>query len=115
MKNLLIAILIGILLINGFIQLAKEFWDLGYVLAQYNVDMLSAMIIASAMGIVLIVVGFVVAISLIGTMMFAGVAVLSAILIAGLTSFWPVLAVIALVVWLVKNKSEPNRSEFTAH
>jgi hypothetical protein len=114
MKNLLIAIVIGILLINGFMHLAQEFWHLGFVLAEYNVDMLSAMIIASAIGIVLIVAGFVVAISLIGTMMFAGVAVLSALIIAGVTSFWPVLAVIALVVWLLKNKTDPKHNTWSA-
>jgi hypothetical protein len=57
----------------------------------------------------LVIVGFVVAISVVGAIIFAVCAALVGIFVAGVSAFWPVLLFALIVYYLVKDKHSSSR------
>lgn len=104
MKNLILAILIMILLVNGALHIVHEWFDFTLMLQSFNLDIVSASILFSALSIIAVIIGFVVAVSVLGTAVFVGCAILSSIFIVSLTAFWPALFVMLLAIWLLSNK-----------
>lgn len=104
MKNLVIAILIAILITYTFGHVAAEWFDISIQIDEEVLTPVAAMAGLTIAGIVLVVVGVVVALSVFGAIFFAVMAVFIGLLFAGLSVFWPMFIVIALVVWLVRDK-----------
>ncbi|MCP3429310.1 hypothetical protein [Opacimonas viscosa] len=104
MKNLIIAILMVILLVNGLLHVVYEWFDFTLMLNSFNLDIVSASILFSALSIIAVIIGFVVAVSVLGTVVFVGFAILSSVFIVSMTAFWPALLIMLLAIWLLSNK-----------
>lgn len=104
MKNFVIAILIAILITYSFGHVAAEWFDIRISIDEEVLTPFAAMAGVTIAGIVLVVVGVIVALSVVGTVFFAFFAVLVGLVFAGLSVFWPMLLVVGLVIWLVKDK-----------
>lgn len=104
MKNLVIAILIAILITYCFGNIANEWFDITVSLDDEILTPFEALAGATIVGVVLTIVGVVVAVSIFGVLLAATIAVVTAVVIAGISALWPMLLVLAIVVWLVKDK-----------
>jgi hypothetical protein len=104
MKNLLIAILIAILLTYCGGQIVSEWFDVSIRMDEHLLTPLESFAGFTLAGVILVIVGFIVAVSVFGVLAFTVFAVFAGILIAGLSAFWPMLLVLAFIIWLVKDK-----------
>lgn len=104
MKNLIIAILIAVLLTYSCGQIASEWFDISIRMDDQLLSPFESLAGFTIAGVVLVILGFILAVSVFGVVMFAVFAVFGGILIAGLAAFWPAILVLVLVVWLVKDK-----------
>ncbi|BBO26216.1 hypothetical protein AltI4_06040 [Alteromonas sp. I4] len=105
MKNLIIAILIAVLLSQALGGIGEEFFDLHIMMGD---DLLSGSlewIVMAGVCVLLVVVGFVVAISVAAAVGVAIVATLIGLLFAGVSVFWPVLLIIGVVMLVGRNKN----------
>lgn len=105
MKNLFIAILIGIILLNGLGALADNLFDLHIVMADELLGPLESMLVVSLIAAVLVVVGFVVAVSVFGALAIAATAGIIGIVAAGVGLFWPVLLIAGVIVLFNRRSS----------
>lgn len=104
MKNFVLAVLIAILITYSFGHVAAEWFDIRISIDEEVLTPFAAMAGMTIAGIVMVVIGVVIALSVFGALFFAVMAVFIGLLFAGLSVFWPMFIVIALVVWLVKDK-----------
>ena len=104
MKNFVIAVLIAILLTYTCGHLFTEWFDFDIVLDDHYLSPFEAIAGITIVGAVLVIVGFVIAFSVFGVLFFAAAAVFIGLLVAGLSVFWPMILLLLLVVWLVKDK-----------
>ena len=104
MKNLILAMLIMILLVNGVLHGIHKWIDFSMLLQSFNLDIMSASILFSALTIVAVLIGFVVAMSVLGTALFVGCAILSTLFIESFTAFWPALMIMFLAIYLLSDK-----------
>lgn len=104
MKNLLIAILLAILITYSLGHLADNWLDLSIRMDDELLSPLEAITGITIVGVVLAIVGFVVAVSVLGAVFFAFFAVFVGLLVVGVSVFWPMILVCLIVVWLVKDK-----------
>ena len=104
-KNLIIAILIAVLLSQALGGIGEEFFDLHIMMGD---DLLSGSlewIVMAGVCVLLVVVGFIVAISVAAAVGVAIVATLIGLLFAGVSVFWPVLLIIGVVMLVGRNKN----------
>ncbi len=106
MKNLVIAILVAILITYCFGNIAHEWFDISVTLDDEILTPFEALAGVTIAGIVLTVVGVIVAVSLFGVLFAVTIAVVMAVVIAGISALWPMFLVLAAVIWLVKDKKE---------
>jgi hypothetical protein len=104
MKNLIIAILIAILITYSGGQIFSEWFDVSIRMDDHLLTPMESFAGFTIAGVVMAIVGFIVALSVFGVVVFAVFAVLAGIVIAGLSAFWPMLLVLAFIIWLVKDK-----------
>ena len=104
MKNFVIAVLVAILITYTFGHVVAEWFDISIRIDEQVLTPFATLAGLTVVGIVLVVVGVIVALSVFGAIFFAVMAVLVGLLFAGLSVFWPMLILVALVVWLVKDK-----------
>jgi hypothetical protein len=104
MKNLLIAILIAVLLTYSGGQIASEWFDVSIRMDDHLLTPMESFAGFTIAGVVMVIVGFIIALSVFGVVIFAVFAVFAGIIIAGLSAFWPMLLVLAFIIWLVKDK-----------
>ena len=104
LKNLLIAILVAILLTYSMGYIANDLFDIQVHLDDHLMTPLASMAVLSGVAILLVIVGFIVALSVFGVLFFVFAAIFAGILIVGIGAFWPMLIVLAVVLWLVKDK-----------
>lgn len=108
LKNLALAVIIAILLTYSLGYVATDWFDINVQFDQQNVEPLKALLALTVVGIVLVLAGFVVALSVFGALAFVFLAVFAALLSAGLSAFWPVVLVGLLVYWLVKDRGKSS-------
>ena len=104
MKNFVIAVLLAILITYSFGALLYEWTDVQLHVDDMMFTPFDTLVGMGIAGVVLIIIGFVIAVSLFGAMFLAVGAVFIGLLVAGLSIFWPMLLVLAIVVWLVRDK-----------
>jgi hypothetical protein len=104
LKNLALAVIIAILLTYSLGYVASDWFDINVEMDSENVAPLTSLLVFIVLGIVLVLVGFVVALSVFGALAFVALAVVGALLFAGLSAFWPAILVVLLVIWLLKDK-----------
>ncbi|WP_026376834.1 hypothetical protein [Aestuariibacter salexigens] len=105
MKNLIIAVLVAIILVNGFGHLADDWFGMHIVWENETLTPFASMLIVGALAVVMAIVGFIVACSVFGVLALTFVGVLIGLLVAGITAFWPMLLIAALIIWMVKQKN----------
>lgn len=108
MKNLLLAILIGVLMIGCFSHIAHDWFGIHLVMGDDVMEPLIALSVVGLVATVLVVVGFFVALSVFGAIALGVVAAIFGLLVAGVTAFWPFILVGAIVYFLVRNKQSPS-------
>ncbi|MFT6895766.1 MAG: hypothetical protein ACJA13_000163 [Paraglaciecola sp.] len=104
LKNLALAVIIAILLTYSLGYVATDWFDINVQMNSESVAPLSSLLVFIVLGIVLVLVGFVVALSVFGALAFVALAIVGALLFAGLSAFWPAILVLLLVIWLLKDK-----------
>ena len=104
LKNLVLAILIAFLLTYSMGHLAAEWFDIRIHLDNVLIEPLTTIATITVIGVLLVMVGFVLAVSVIWVLIFAFVAVFIGLIVAGLSAFWPALLIIVAVIYLVKDK-----------
>ncbi|GAA6184903.1 MULTISPECIES: hypothetical protein [Alteromonadaceae] len=104
MKNLILAILIAVLITYSCGILVSEWFDFSIHLDEHIFGPMESVVGVTAIGAVMAIVGVIVAISVFGAIALALFVAFVAMLLAGVTVFWPMLLVIAFIIWLVKDK-----------
>lgn len=104
MKNFVIAVLIAILITYTCGHIFDEWFDISIRMDDELLSPFAAMAGMTLAGVILVVVGFVIAFSVFGVLLFVAMAVFVGLLIAGLSVFWPMIVLLLLVAWLVKDK-----------
>ena len=107
MKNFLIALVIAIVIVNCLGSVMHDFLGIHLNMANESLDMWEAMALLTTVGVVIVVVGFVVAVSVIGTLFLTLGAAFLALLALGVGAFWPII-VLALLIYAFKDKKRPN-------
>ena len=104
MKNFLLALVIAIVLVNCLGSLVDDFLGMHIVMSDELLSPWESMAVLSLVGVVLAVVGFVVAVSVLGTI-FVGLGVgFIALLAVGFSAFWPII-IIAIALYALKNRN----------
>lgn len=111
MKNLLIALLIGILAFNCLGWVAQHWFGFAMLWDHASMDWMESTAVFTIGAVLMVLIGFVVALSVIGGLLLAGLFVLGALIFAGASLFWPVLVLFA-VIWLItrRNNTYPSGS-----
>lgn len=104
LKNLALAVIIAILLTYSLGYVATDWFDINVQMDKESIAPLTSLLVFIVLGIVLVLVGFVVALSVFGALAFVALTVVGALLFAGLSAFWPAILVVLLVIWLLKDK-----------
>ena len=105
MKNFILAILIAIVLTKILGGVASDWFDLHLVMGDELVSGTLEWIIMAGVGVLLVVIGFVVAMSIAAALGIAAIAVLGGLVFAGLGVFWPVLLIVAIVMLVGKSNN----------
>jgi hypothetical protein len=103
MKNFILAILIAILITYSFGIIANEWFDFNLQIDEHMFGPIESVAVLSVIGAIMAVVGVVVAVSVFGALLVGLMAGIFALVFAGIAMFWPMLLVIAIIIWLVKD------------
>ncbi|MDU0353199.1 hypothetical protein RS130_03960 [Paraglaciecola aquimarina] len=106
-KNLVLAILIAIVLTTCFGHLATEWFDWNMSFANENLEPLSAILVVTGVVVMLVIIGFIVAISLFGAILLGLFAATVGLFIAGISVFWPAILFAIVIYLLVRDKKTP--------
>ena len=109
MKNFLLAVLIAVVLINCFGIAINDWWGVNIVMHDDLLSPLEGFAVLSALAAVAVLVGFIVAIWLFGLFFLAVGAAVVALIVAGVSIFWPVL-LIGGVVYMILQRRKPYAS-----
>ncbi|MFQ3218984.1 MAG: hypothetical protein ACJAUL_000078 [Paraglaciecola sp.] len=104
LKNLALAVIIAILLTYSLGYVATDWFGVNVQMNSESIAPLTSLLVFIVLGIMLVLVGFVVALSVFGALAFVALAIAGALLFAGLSAFWPAILVVLLVIWLLKDK-----------
>ena len=104
MKNFVIVVLVAVLITYTCGHIFDEWFDISIRMDDELLSPLAAMAGLTIAGVVLALVGFVVAFSVFGVLLFVGMAVLAGLLVAGLSVLWPMILLLALIIWLARDK-----------
>jgi len=107
-KNLAIAALLAIILTYSMGNIAHEWFDLHLVIDDHMLNPFGSFVVATLVCIVLTVVGFCLALSVFGVLVFVAAVVFVGILVAGIGAFWPILLIGAVIYYLLKEKQRPQ-------
>ncbi|MEP4890393.1 MAG: hypothetical protein ABJV04_10230 [Aliiglaciecola sp.] len=106
MKNFILAVLIAILITYSCGIVANEWFNFSIHFDEHIFGPMESVVGVTAVGAVMAIVGVIVAISVFGALALALFVAFVAMLLAGVTMFWPMLLVIAFIFWLVKDKRQ---------
>lgn len=104
MKNFVLAILIAVLIAYSFGLVADEWFNLSIHLDDHALGPIESLAGITLVGVIMAIVGVVVAVSIFGALALGLIAAIIAIVVAGLSVFWPMILVVAFIIWLVKDK-----------
>tara|TARA_R110000744_G_scaffold2720_6_gene10955 strand:- start:7544 stop:7960 length:417 start_codon:yes stop_codon:yes gene_type:complete len=108
LKNLALAVLIAILITYSLGYAASDFLDIRVQLDDSFVEPVTSLAILVAVGVVLVMVGFAVALSVVAAIGFTLFAILGALVFAGLSSIWPILLAAVIIIWALKGKTRED-------
>ena len=108
MRNFVLAILIAVLITYSFGLVASEWFDFNIHIDDHIFDSMQAVAGITFIGAIMAVIGVIVAVSVFGALFIGLIVGAVALLVAGLSVFWPMLLVIAIIVWLVKDKRKAS-------
>ncbi len=108
MRNFVLAILIAVLISYSFGLVASEWFDFNFHFDDHIFDSMESVAGITIIGALMAVVGVIVAVSVFGALVIGLFAATIALIVAGLSVFWPMLLVIAVIIWLVKDKRRPS-------
>ena len=103
MKNFLIALVIAIILVNCLGSLVDSWLGMHLVISDELLSPWENVAVLSLIGVALAIVGFVVAISVMGTILLALGAGFLALLVLGVSAFWPII-LIGIALYALKNR-----------
>jgi hypothetical protein len=104
LKNLALAVLIAILVTYSLGYAASDLLDIRLQLDSDFVEPVTSLILLVIVGVVLVMIGFAVALSFVAAIGFTLFAILGALVFAGLSSIWPILLGALIIIWLLKDK-----------
>ncbi|WP_272997810.1 hypothetical protein [Paraglaciecola agarilytica] len=104
LKNLALAVLIAILITYSLGYAASDLLDIRVQLDSDFVEPVTSLALLVIVGVVLVMIGFAVALSLMAAIGFTVFAVLGALVFAGLSSIWPVILGAIIIIWALKDK-----------
>ena len=104
MKNFLIALIIAIILVNCLGSLVDSYLGMHLIMSDELLSPWENVAVLSLIGVVLVIVGFVVAVSVLGTILLALGAGFLALLVMGVSAFWPV-TLIGIALYALKNRN----------
>ncbi|MDO6476998.1 hypothetical protein Q4520_16355 [Alteromonas sp. 1_MG-2023] len=113
MKNAFLAVIIALILVYAFGNLFNDWWGIHLMMGDDMLSPLENFAAASAVGLVFVAIGFIVALSVFGTLALAVFACVAALLVMGLSALWPVLLV-AAVIWLFRRPRQ-SRTVYPNH
>jgi len=108
-KNLILAMLIAIVLSFCILTVATQWFDLRVQIDHQWIEPFMTILLITLVVAILVIVGFAVAISVFGALLFALCAGAIGLFIAGVSVFWPVLLFAIVIYFLVKDKNETPR------
>jgi hypothetical protein len=108
-KNLILAILIAIVLTMCVGSIATQWLDLRIQIDQHWMEPFMTILFITVVVAILVVVGFAVALSVFGALLFAVCAGLIGLFVAGIGVFWPIILLVIVIYYLVKDKSVKHR------
>lgn len=108
MKQFLLAILIAALVVYGLSCGMEEGLGVHLMMGDDMMSPLENLVAFSVISLVFLIIGFVVALSVFGTIILALLASVAALVIVGLSAVWPVILVL-LAMWIYR------RGQHTAH
>jgi hypothetical protein len=114
MKNFLLSLVIAIVLMNCLGSVVEDALGMHLVMSDELLSPWENIAVFSVVGIVLAIVGFVVALSVVGTVVLALGAVLFALLLAGVSAFWPII-VIAIALYALKKRNTASYAQKNEH
>lgn len=98
-KSLLLAMFATLMLTYIFGASIMQWFDISIHMGNEQIEPLKAISLSALVAIVLVVVALTIVLSVFGTIIFAFMLTIGAILLVGLGIFWPIL-IIALIIWL---------------
>ncbi len=105
MKNFLIAVVIAITLAYCLGDVANDWWGVNIVFADELLSPLESVLAVTVIGVVFVIIGFIVAVSVIGALVIGLGAAAIALLAMGVGAFWPVLLIAAIIYFLCRDKT----------
>lgn len=108
MRNFVLAILIAVLITYSFGLVASEWFEFNFHFDDHVLDSMESVAGITIIGAIMAVIGVVVAVSVFGALFIGLIAGVVALIVAGLSVFWPMLLVIAVIIWLVKDKRKAS-------
>lgn len=106
-KNIILAVLIGIVLTYSLGHVATQWLDLHFLFAEHNFEPITSILLLTGIVAILIVVGFVIAFSIFAAIAFALMAAGIGLFVAGLSVFWPIILFTLVIFLLVRDKQTP--------
>ncbi|MCW8092691.1 hypothetical protein [Alteromonas sp. ASW11-130] len=105
MKNFLVAVVVALILAYGFGDIISEWRGMNIVFGDEILSPIESVLAITAVGVVFVIIGFVIAVSLIGAIVIGLGAAAIALLAMGVSAFWPVLLLVALIYFLRKDNT----------
>ncbi len=104
MKNFILAILIAVLITYSCGIVINEWYDFTIHFDEHLFGPMESVAGITVIGAIMAVIGVIVAVSIFGALIIALIAGVIGLMFAGIAVFWPMLLVIAFIIWLVKDK-----------
>jgi len=106
MKNFILAILIAVLITYSCGIVINEWYDFTVHFDDHLFGPMESVAGITVIGAIMAVIGVIVAVSIFGALIIGLIAGVIGLMFAGIAVFWPMLLVIAFIVWLVKDKRQ---------
>jgi hypothetical protein len=106
LKNLVIAVLLAILLTYTMGYAVSDWYDIRIQFDNQVLEPVTSLLGFGVVAVVLMMIGFLVAVSVVGVVFFAVTAAFIGLFVVGIGAFWPMLLLAAVLIWLLKDKSQ---------
>lgn len=112
MKNLIIAILIGLILSYSVGNVFQHWFDWHLYIDGHHVNTLAVIGWGSVGVVFLVALSFIVALSIFGALSIVMLAVVMSLIVVGISTMWPILLLVLLVVMLSKGKRAKQHYQY---